>query len=248
MAETPRSPEIRARLADPTTWLWLLGVNAWGALLAVPTLHLRLWASPVLLFLLCLPLLALAFGIQRLSKPWLLLGFPMFLLLPIALQPRLAGANVYVSFTFVLTILSLSSYLLVAAFATRLAGYQRQDVEIRRFPPAEVPTRWRRRLYLLDGLSIGIAVLPILLLALSDGKPRPESGVAKPLSPLLVNGVAFSILLLAVLGYLLQIVNRFFQGESPQLAPPKQKPWQDSAFLWAIVLALISGYLYYRLR
>src|SRR5262249_12595439 len=157
----------------------------------------------------------LAFSITQQNQVGLLLLFPAALLLPAALAPRLTGVDVYVTSTFLITVLSLSAYLLGAAAATRGGGVPPRVVEGRSLGPGGSPGRWRRRLRVVGFLAVAAVLLPTLLLALSDGTPDPDVNFEEPLSPLVINAAAFALGIGVVFVYLITPLSSFLRGDDP---------------------------------
>jgi hypothetical protein len=227
----------RERWMDPKTWLWVLGVNAWGALLAVPAWHLKLWGKTSLWAPLLLPLLVLAISIIRSHQAGLLFAFPAALLLPTAIVPRLTGVNVYITATFLITVLSLSAYLLGAAAATRDGGVTPRSVEVRALPNKEIPARWRRRLRFIFVFAALTVIVPTMLLALSDGTPGGGLVAEEPLQPMIVNAVAFLLGLGIVLVYFMTPLTSFLRNENPPYFGVVKNPLLTFGF-W---VALVTG-------
>jgi hypothetical protein len=227
----------RERWMDPKTWLWVLGINAWGALLAVPAWHLKLWGKSSLWAPLLLPLLVLALSITRAHQVGLLFLFPAALLLPAAIVPRLTGVNVYITATFLITVLSLSAYLLGAAAATRDGGVAPRSVEVRALNTKEIPARWRRRLRLIMVFAVLTVIVPTMLLTLSDGTPGGGLIAEEPLQPMIVNAVAFLLGLGIVLVYFMAPLISFLRNEEPPFLGVARHPLLTIGF-W---VALLSG-------
>lgn len=238
----------RERWLDPKTWLWVLGINAWGALLAVPAWHLHLWKKSLLWGPLLLPLLVLAVSIVRMYQVGLLFFFPAALLLPAAITPRLTGVDVYVTATFLITVLSLSAYLLGAAAATRGNGIPPRAVEVRAFGVKDVPSRWRRRLRVVAVMATFTVLLPTLLLALSDGTAGPNITVDEPLHPLIVNAVAFVLSIGVVFVYLLTPLNSFLRNEGPPFLRPLRTPWRLIGFWVALFAGIVAAYFFFQMK
>jgi hypothetical protein len=227
----------RERWMDPKTWLWVLGINAWGALLAVPAWHLKLWGKGLLWGPLLLPLLVLVLSILRSHQVGLLFLFPAALLLPAAIVPRLTGVNVYITSTFLITVLSLSAYLLGAAAATRDGGITPRAVEVRALVGKEIPARWRRRLRIIMVFAALTVVVPTMLLSLSNGTSGGALIAEEPLQPMIVNAAAFLLGLGIVLGYFMAPLVSFLRNETPPFLGVARHPLRSFGF-W---VALLSG-------
>jgi hypothetical protein len=146
-----------------------LGVNLWVALSLVPGMASGAFARSGLLAAVApLPLAVLAVGVVRRSPLWLLLVYPTALLLPVAVDPRIAPSVAAGPVALTLTAASLVGYLLGGAYLTTpAAAASAAPSRTRRLAGslvAEAPARWQRRRRLYLALAILGALLPAMLL------------------------------------------------------------------------------------
>jgi hypothetical protein len=145
-----------------------LGTNVWVALVLTPALTSGVMARhPSVGVLAPLPILVLVLGIWRRAPLVLLLAYPAALLLPVAVDARVAAALATGPFTLPLAAIGLVGYLLGASALSGAGLAFPAPARARRLGGslgAEAPARWRRRrrIYLaLIGLS---ALFPAVLL------------------------------------------------------------------------------------
>jgi hypothetical protein len=146
-----------------------LGVNVWVSLVLVPSFVAGAFTRHVAAAIVApLPLFALAVGVTRRSPAWLLLVYPAALLLPVAVDARVASASAASPLALVLTALSLAGYLLGAAYLSSVAaGGEPRLGRTRRLAGAlgaKGPPRWQRRRRIYAALTALSIVVPLVLL------------------------------------------------------------------------------------
>jgi hypothetical protein len=147
-----------------------LGLNLWVSLSLVPGMVAGAFSrSGALAVLAPVPLLFLAVGVIRRSPMWLLLAYPTALLLPVAVDARIASSIASGPVVLSLTALSLVGFLFGGAYLTTrgAAGEATPGARSRRLGgslEAEAPVRWQRRRRIYLALAILSAVFPAMLL------------------------------------------------------------------------------------
>lgn len=172
------------RLAADTTAA-ALGVNTWLSLVFIPSLvtgamsrHPALWAIAPL------PLVLLFFGVIRRSPLWLLLAYPASLLLPVAVDPRIASEGNAGRLSLIVSALSLVGFLFGAAYLSSYAAAEPPAGRrtLRSSLAASQPARWRRRRRVYIMLTAVAAIFPTALLY-EVGLSRDTAGFLAELYP-----------------------------------------------------------------
>jgi len=147
-----------------------LGMNLWVSLALVPGMVAGAFSrNGALAVLAPVPLLFLAVGVLRRSPMWLLLAYPTALLLPVAVDARIASSIAYGPVVLSLTAASLVGFLLGGAYLTTRSatGEPAPGTRSRRLGgslEAQAPVRWQRRRRVYAALAILSAVFPAVLL------------------------------------------------------------------------------------
>jgi len=144
-----------------------LGLNVWLSLVLVPELFVGAFACQPFLYVLApLPLIPLGVGLVRRAAPWLLLGFPATLLLPLAVDAKTLAENTQSALVLVLLGASLVGFLFGSAYLTGFEGGAPSAPERQRKLGAadRVAPRWRRRRRVYAALAVLSAVFPLVLL------------------------------------------------------------------------------------
>lgn len=146
-----------------------LGVNLWVSLVLVPSFVAGAFTRHVAAAVVApLPLGVLFVGVLRRSPLWLLLAYPAALLLPVAVDVRIAAAGGATPWALALTALSLAGYLMGAAYLSSMAaGGEPQLGRARRLAGslgAKSPPRWQRRRRIYAALTALSIVVPAVLL------------------------------------------------------------------------------------
>lgn len=144
---------------------FLMGASLWASVIAIPGLLGAPGSARGVVLLGTLPLLLLTAGAIRCSQPVLLLAFPVSLVTPLAMAPKLVERHLARGLVFVLVASLLVAYLLgVSSLLTwnRIVPRER----LRRLGDASggLPSRWRRRVRLYAGLAVLASVFPVVLL------------------------------------------------------------------------------------
>ncbi len=143
-----------------------LGINVWVSLVIVPGVFISAFSDFNFIILAMIPLAVLGTGVLRRSETWLLLGFPIALLLPVVAEPHLFDESVFGPIRFTLVATGIIAYMFGASVFT---FFHELDLPDRARPlssaAAGVPRRWRRRFRIYNGLAIGAALFPTILLA-----------------------------------------------------------------------------------
>jgi hypothetical protein len=161
---SPR-PRRLARVAADAV-VAALALNVWVSLVILPGLFVGSFTKvPIFAMLAPVPLAPLAVGLVRRSPPWLLLAYPLSLLVPLAVAPRTIGGDTYGPVTFTLVALGLVAYLFGASFlsAVRDDGVPERT---RRLSTAAdpIPPRWQRRRRVYVALTALSAICPLFLI------------------------------------------------------------------------------------
>jgi len=144
-----------------------LGLNVWLSLVLLPAAFVGSFrALPIYWVAAPLPLAPLLWGLLRRSAPWLLLGFPATLLLPVALDTKALTENAQSAPLFILCAVSLLGFLFGASYLTSLEGGAPTGAErARKLTSTEqMAPRWRRRQRLYVALASLSAIFPLYLL------------------------------------------------------------------------------------
>lgn len=188
-----------------------LGVNTWVSLILVPCFLVGAFAKHHSLVALApVPLVILAVGVWRRSPLWLLLAYPAALLLPVAVDPRIAAEGNVGRLSLLISTLSLVGFLFGAAYLSSYAATVPAPAArrtLKRSLAAAQPSRWRRRRRMYVVFTVFSALFPAALLyqVAFNGTTRaflaelyPE-GRAPAMTALLLLGVL--VLWLLLLGH-----------------------------------------------
>jgi hypothetical protein len=146
-----------------------LGLNLWISLVLVPSFVAGSFTRyPAAAILAPLPLGVLFIGVVRRSPLWLLLAYPAALLLPVAVDEKIATASAASPWALALTALSLAGYLMGAAYlSSYAAGGEPRAGRTRRLAGslgAKSPPRWQRRRRIYAALTALSVIMPVVLL------------------------------------------------------------------------------------
>ena len=144
-----------------------LGVNVWLSLVLVPSIFAGAFTRhPTLLAVAPLPLVALGAGVTKRSPVWLLLAFPASLLLPVAIDPRIAAEGQAGRLALLISAASFVGFLFGAAYLTSYAASQPPAGRrtLARSLAARQPSRWRRRRRMYIAFTVLSAIFPAALL------------------------------------------------------------------------------------
>jgi hypothetical protein len=168
-----------------------LGLNVWVSLVIVPGLFVGAFArSQWMPALAAVPLVPLAIGVLSRSPFWLLLGFPLGLLVPVAADVQIVGAHVHGPLTFTLVAVGMCAYLFGASHLASFRETPPPDrMRLLASAAQPVPARWRRRTRLYVALATLSVIFPVALLyavnfspanraALKDSYPERAGGMA----------------------------------------------------------------------
>src|SRR5688572_21816939 len=199
-----------------------LGMNLWVSLSLVPGMVAGAFSRNGLLAVLApLPLLFLAIGVVRRSPMWLLLAYPTALLLPVAVDARIASSIASGPVVLSLTAASLVGFLLGGAYLTtrNAAGELAPGTRSRRLGgslEAQAPVRWQRRRRIYAALAVLSAVFPALLLYRIGLDAETRAYLVESFPDELAPGdrvaALLSVMLLAGLAVWLIIWDRAFVG------------------------------------
>jgi hypothetical protein len=160
-----------------------LGVNVWISVVILPAAFVGGLHGTTGLALRALPALVLLLGVARRSEAVLLALFPAATLVPIAIAPQMASAQVYGPIRFAVVALGLVAYLLGVSFFTTFheppAPVSSRPLSSSATPP---PPRWRRRERVYWGL-LGLSILlpaSLLWFANFDGDVQLFLGKSYP--------------------------------------------------------------------
>ena len=142
-----------------------LGTNVWVSIVILPAAFVGALASPAKIAAAFLPFAVLLLGLVRRSEGILLGLFPAALLVPVGLEPAMAGTPVYGPVRFTLCALGLVAYLFcVAFFATFHEPPAPRSVRGLSSAQAGPAARWQRRERVYRMLVAMSLVTPIVLL------------------------------------------------------------------------------------
>lgn len=198
-----------------------LGVNVWVSLVLVPSFVAGAFTRHVAAAIVApLPLGALAVGVARRSPAWLLLAYPAVLLLPVAVDAKIAAATAASPVVLALTALSLAGYLLGAAYLSSYAAGGEPTVgRTRRLAGslgAKAPPRWQRRRRIYAALTALSVIVPAALLYKVAFDPATRALVAESYPTDLAEGdraqAMLALLLMGVLALWLVLFAVAFVG------------------------------------
>jgi hypothetical protein len=150
--------------------LVLLGMNVWASLVFLPALGRGGFVTTRWFWLAAFfPLVPLVVGAFRRAPAWLLLGFPLALLAPLAATPRLVADRVHSLGTFALLVAGTLVYLAAGAALTQAPLPEPPSLS----PPRTLPTsgpapRWRRRRRLYNMMVAFAAIFSVTLVYAVD--------------------------------------------------------------------------------
>jgi hypothetical protein len=159
----------------------LLGLNVWASLVVLPALALGSFTRTRWFWLsFAFPLVPLVIGALRRAPSWLLLGFPVALLAPLAADPRLVADRVHGVGTFSLLVVGSLAYLAAASLLTQAPGPEPVSLS----PPRTLPTsgpasRWRRRRRIYVLMAVVAAIFPLALVYAVNFRPETREFLAQ---------------------------------------------------------------------
>jgi len=157
-----------------------LGLNVWISVVVLPAAFVGALHGAPREAAAFLPLVILSVGLLRRTETVLLGVFPAALLVPIAVTPQMASAQVYGPIRFAIVAVGLVAYLFGVSFFTSFHEPP-APISLRRLTSAQSsrPERWQRRervYWQLFALSLAI---PIVLLALASFDPAIQDDIEK---------------------------------------------------------------------
>ncbi len=142
-----------------------LGTNVWVSLVILPAAFVGALGTPMKIAAATLPFAVLVLGLLRRSEGILLGLFPAAALVPIGLEPQMAGSAVYGPTRFVLCAIGVVAYLFgVSFFATFHEPPAPRSVRGLSSAQAGTATRWLRRERVYRMLVIMSLVIPFVLI------------------------------------------------------------------------------------
>ena len=180
----------------------VLGLNLWVTFLLVPLLHLDSPATGSV-WLSVPPLAALAAGVVLRNRLVLLAAYPLLLMVPTLVTPKLVGVNVYSPLTFCLVSVSFVAYMLATVALLEVIHAPAAPTETKSLGQVRLDERWRRRVRIHRWLAVLAGVFPALFIFTVFLHPGVQQDLAtfyprRGTSPQVFSGVLVLLLWLTV--------------------------------------------------